>query len=271
MDCFYINLDNATKRRLSLEENFNSYKSENWRLMRFPAITATEVEERGVPGRIRSAEKACLLSHKEIIRRNINYQNSFMILEDDATFGNNTVRIIERVLSEFNNSSWDIIFTDVGIPDIGAMSKLLHLRRSLNEKYAKVINLNELPFFGSTAYIVCTKSAQKIYNLLNDETVLDAPYDLFLRKLIYEKKMNAGVIFPFATSVSDDSEISDIQLPSTQKTDLIWNLFRKIVWTSGSFVNYNTLLEEIDNTNDRESRAFGIIWAAMVDPKFVPK
>lgn len=151
------------------------------------------------------------------------------------------------------------------------MSKLLHLRRSLNEKFTKVINLNELPFFGSTAYIVCAKSAQKIYNLLNDETVLDAPYDLFLRKLVYEKRLNAGVIFPFATSVSDDSELSDIQLPGTQKTDLVWNLFRKIVWASGNFINYNALLEEIDNTNDRESRAFGIIWAAMVDPKFVPK
>ena len=75
MNCFYINLDEATERRSSFENNFLKNKSDRWNLLRFPAIDTNYVKTNNVKGEISISNKACNLSHKFAIKKTLILKN----------------------------------------------------------------------------------------------------------------------------------------------------------------------------------------------------
>lgn len=231
MKCFYINLDDAIDRRNCIEENFSIYKTEKWHLTRFPAIDTEYVIRNNVQGSLSNKEKACLLSHRELIAQNLNDTNDIFILEDDAIFGTNTCHIVEQFIGEMNekNIEWDILYTDLG-PIFGSVAGMLTENRKDFEETneIKLINLENIAFAGATAYIINGKSKEKIFNLLISEE-LNTPYDIFLDdKIIKKQKIKSFVIFPFATSLSDLSKESSIQQMGVN--NLIQETFRKMAW-----------------------------------------
>src|SRR5277367_6640646 len=98
MDCFYINLKAQAERRHSIEKNFAEKKGDGWRLFRFDAVDVTAVNAMNVSDAARPAEKACFLSHKNVLMDNIGRDTPLVILEDDALFGDRTCRAIETGL-----------------------------------------------------------------------------------------------------------------------------------------------------------------------------
>ncbi len=273
MECFYINLDSANTRRINLESNLLEHKSEKWNLSRFPAFDTSYVDSNKVSGNLMPAEKACFLSHKYLIGAHLNDKDPILIMEDDAVFGKHTCEIVDRFLPDDNSLDWDILFTDICVPQLSTMVDLIKLRDQLSAKNKiTLINLINIPFAGATAYIVNSKSKAKIFELLDAEDALDTPYDLFLRKLIYEKKINGFSFFPFITSLSEFSEPSQIQQNDTQATDLILNMFRKMIWMDRDLDKQKPLLDDINQRLcDEESRLFGTLFAVMASRNFKHK
>jgi GR25 family glycosyltransferase involved in LPS biosynthesis len=191
MDCFYINLDRATERRSRLESNFAAVKKPNWNLTRFSAIDTEYVRANNIAGRTTPGEKGCFLSHKILIGENLGKAGPLFIAEDDAAFGARSFALIDAILQQNKNADWDILFTDVGTPQLSTMIDLVKYRRGLAAKGEELafLDLGKLNFVGSTAYIVNPKSKQKLYDLLASVTEIDLPYDLYLRQ-----QSHAGIL-----------------------------------------------------------------------------
>jgi GR25 family glycosyltransferase involved in LPS biosynthesis len=278
MRCVYINLDRDVVRRRNIEQSFAvaNAKAPHWTLERYPAVDIKYVSEHATPGCIAPAEKGCFLSHKHIMQHYSDQTESLFITEDDAVFSPDTLAILEGLLNKIDGVvEWDLLFTDVGIPAIGVMADLLAMTYDIFRKGSiELANLGQLSrlygatsFYGSTAYVINHKSIPKILGLMGDDP-LDLPYDLFLRSMISEGMINAHVTLPFITTVSDDGLSSSIQQSEYAKTDLVWNLFRKMVWLEGGDFDPTAVLNKMLNEIDPRSRQFGALWAIMCDPSF---
>ena len=273
MECVYINLDASAARRRNLEASFSTHRKDGWRLTRFPAISVDHLASNPVPGPLSAREKACFLSHRQVMADHSAGPAPVFILEDDATFGTQTCEAIDRFLRDNPQLDWDVLFTDICVPDVATMVNLIKVRHRLTSEHrVSLLNLNQMSFAGATAYLVNGRSKRKLSALLASATSLDLPYDLLLRQLIHQRQINGYCFFPFITSLSADSESSQIQDAGTQSTDLIWNTYRKMIWTDRDLAGLSHTLNDIDlKLCDDESRAFGILFAAMSSTRFALK
>ena len=270
MRCFFINLDRLTQRREALERSFVAAAPPTWTLQRVTAIDAEAIRENKIEGTLGPAEKACYLSHAKLIEVNLGGDEPIFILEDDAVFGRKTCHIVDLALkNEAQKLDWDLIYTDVGVTSVGVMADLVRRKRRLAaQKQVEVISLKTLPFFAATAYIVNPKSLSKLHRLLSGSTAINIPYDLMLRKLVQEGRLNAYVLFPFLTSVSDHADASSIQPMETARTELVWNLFRRFIWLEGDFSRHKAVLSAVSHGLSEESWAYAALWAYMIDPSY---
>jgi len=273
MKCYYINLDVATNRKLNIEKNFLENNSGQWGLIRFPAIDVKYVENNKIAGNLRSNEKACFLSHKFAIKQNLSAIEPILIMEDDAVIGKSTCEILDNFIKLSNKFEWDILFTDICVPQPTKMIELIELRKKLSaSNKTQILNLANFGFAGATSYILNPNSLEKVFRLLDAKDTLDIPYDLYLRKLIFENKLKGFVIFPFVTTLSSESDASQIQLDDTANTDLVWNTFRKMIWMDKKTEDSKLFLEKISrDICDEESKQFGTIISACISNKFIPK
>jgi len=265
MNCFFINLEKATERRAKLEANFNAIKKPNWTLSRFAAIDTEYVRKNEIRGVTSPGEKGCFLSHKILIGENLGRDDPMFIVEDDAVFGYRTCTLVDAILKQNKDLDWDILFTDVCIPNLHKMVDLLQYRRELSAKRIEIafMGLGKMGFAGSTAYIVNGKSKKKLYDLLEAATSLDLPYDLYLRALSHASALNVYSLFPFVTSLSDFSEDSQIQAGEGDRPDLAWNMFRKMVWVERNLQKCKAGLEPVKSRlSDTDKSPFSSLFAA---------
>lgn len=268
MKCTYINLDSAAERRLLTEDNFRKFGATGWQLERFAALDKAFVAQQGIPGTLQPGEKGCFLSHRAVIRDNLDAGAPILVMEDDAVWCDVTCSTIDNFLQVSDRYDWDIIFTDVCLPAVHDMVELVRLRHQLSDaQEVKLLDLSKRAFAGSTSYIVNHHSLAKIDAILHSVEGLDIPYDLFLRHLIWNKHLKGLMFFPFITSVSELSSASQIQQANT--TDTVWNAFRQLAWVGRDFNAIAPTLEMINrDLCDDESRLFGVIFAAMVSRGF---
>jgi GR25 family glycosyltransferase involved in LPS biosynthesis len=226
-----------------------------------------------IPGSLRSNEKACFLSHKFAIKQNLNAIEPILIMEDDAVIGKSTCEILDNFIKLGNKFEWDILFTDICVPQPTIMIELIELRKKLSAgNKTQILNLADFVFAGATSYILNPNSLEKVFRLLDAKDSLDIPYDLYLRELIFENKLKGFVIFPFVTTLSNESDTSQIQLDDTANTDLVWNTFRKMIWMDRKIEDSKLFLERINHdVCDEESKQFGTIISACISNKFIPK
>jgi GR25 family glycosyltransferase involved in LPS biosynthesis len=270
MDCFYINLASAVQRKINLENNFHKNKRPGWTLTRFPAIDTEFVRGQNIAGGSSAAEKACFLSHKKAIGLNLDDRKPAFVLEDDALFGAQSCAIIDDTLRKNRDLDWDVLYTDICIPTAATMIDLVKLRQTLaTTNKITLMDLSKIPFAGATAYIVNAKSKRKMVELLESATEINVPYDLYVRNLIFASALKGFAVFPFVTSLSDFSESSQIQNTGTQATALVWNTFRKMIWTERSLGDCRAALASIEaSLGDEESKAFGTLFSAMASAKY---
>jgi len=233
MDCYYINLDAAAERKRHIEENFAACRKPDWTLTRFPAIDKAYIAGNNIAGDARPAEKGCFLSHQMLMRERLGDDEPCFIVEDDAAFGVRTCAHIDLALERNKATDWDILFTDVCIPDMPVMFELLKYRRELAKGNIDVVfmNLGSLRFAGSTAYIVNGKSKRKVYDMLRACRKIDRPYDLYLRQLAHGGALNVYSLFPFVTTLSEFCDASQIKTAGDRPVELTWNIFRRMIWT----------------------------------------
>jgi len=266
-----LNLDSAEARKTQIEANFAQNKGPGWTWARFPAVVADGVGD--VPGRLRPAEKACFLSHKRALASHLNSEGPVFILEDDALFGPHTAQTIDRIVFANDNLAWDLLYTDVCVPQASSMIELLKLRRQLDvPREVRLINLRGFPYAGATAYIVNARSIAKLLALLESESALDVPYDLHLRNLVNSGRLRAYAFFPFLTSLSAAADESQVQPQDAASADVVWNLFRRMVWIDRDLELHREALERIGrDLCDEELRAFGVLFGVMSSSKLAPR
>ncbi len=268
MRCFYINLDAAAQRRRSLEANFARTRKTDWSLTRVAAIDVGFVEANAIGGSSSPPEKGCFLSHRKALEESMSDDEAVLILEDDAMFGRDTCNIVEQLPAFARDMEWDIVFTDVVVPEIRDMAALVTMRHELaDKKQIRLIDLKGMSFGGSTAYIVKGTSKRRLLDLIVSQVEIDRPYDLFLRTIIHRGDVRGLLCFPFITSTSEFSHQSSIQSgdedkPGEKKADLVWDLFRKLTWIERDIERHRNALSMIDQGLTEEDRAFGVLWAA---------
>ena len=146
-------------------------------------------------------------------------------------------------------------------------------KKFIQKKKFELPDLTKIKYFaGLSAYILNPNSIKKIYKLINQEESFNLPLDLYIRKLIHLNKLKGFVIFPFVTSLSKKSLISQIASTETSSADLIWNTFRMMIWTERNSETYKPLLEKIKlNLCDEESNQFATIISSLISSKFTNK
>jgi GR25 family glycosyltransferase involved in LPS biosynthesis len=271
MDCIYINLDEQAARRQSLESNFHQV-CPDWHINRVPAVSATQIECEGIPGKLRNNEKACFLSHVKALEFALTLPDHVLIAEDDILFGETSAALIERAIATLS-ADWDIVFTDVCITGVHAMIELFQLRRMLTAQNGfRLVNLKGVSFAAATSYVVNTKSKLKIRDLLLTHRPLDTPLDLFIRQLVNEESLNACVLFPFATSLSDHADASQVQVGDGRLTDLVWNSFRRAMWIQRDLDRVELTLKAIQpRIYEKGSAVLSKIVGALLSGNLTPK
>jgi GR25 family glycosyltransferase involved in LPS biosynthesis len=274
MQCILINLDDQPERRQKVEANFAETCTSNWTMGRMSAINAQQVDTSEVKGRLTAPEKGCFLSHLIAINASRQLVGHTMIVEDDVLFGEQSFVAIDKALELASGCEWDIIFTDVCVPDIRTMVEMYTLRKQLaKENQLRLIGLDGIVFGGSAAYIINAQSKDKLLALLTEKQALDLPYDLALRRLVFDKRLQGFVVFPFPTSLSAFADASQIQHEDTTKiADVAWNAFRRLVWIGGSACVAAADLDAIpESFFDPECRAFAKILSCMLSSNFEAK
>ena len=266
MDCYFINLAAQTDRRAAIESNFDSKKIDGWRLSRFDAVNVEQLDSLNVPGRARSAEKACYLSHKALLKEAAGRDDPIMIMEDDAVIGARTCRAIEVGLDNIDPAGWDILFTDVCVPNVGAWADLIRLRRQfMKSGELRFLDLSQIQFAGTTSYIVNPRSASRIYELIENIAAIEMGYDLYLQAMTHAGAIRASVFVPFVTSISSLSEHSSIQSAESQALRSVLDLFRRMIWLDRDLAAHSESVAAMAAAYDNvESRMFGVLFEAMI-------
>ena len=271
MKCFYINLDEAKERRLSLEQNFDRFAPSDWSLQRFPAVDTQAVQTRKLTGRLRPTEIACGVSHLDLMREKRTESEPFLILEDDVLFGPHSCKVISEAVALLEQKeNWDVLFPDLCIAQIGVMAELLSLRRQLlREGRFRLVDPSRWAFSSATSYILHPRAIPKILSAQPRDWTL--PYDLLLRQLVQEGRLRARCIFPFALSLEETSNASTITPGDETRTGFIWYLFRRMIWRDGHFEQHLGDVENVSQGVSAETWAHARLWAAIADPSFRPK
>ena len=271
----YINLKAATARRARLEAQVQALPPGQWVLQRFEAIDADSDECRLAQGRISEREKGCFLSHKALLTQMLHsgVEIPFMVWEDDVLVGPSAHGAVERFLAQAAPSTWDILYTDLIVPDLGSMLELLTKSRKLRPRQeVEVLDLRGRSFAGASAYLVNPRSLQKVVAALDSVAALNEPVDLLLRRFIHEGALSARALFPFVTTVSDASLQSQIQPDADTGTDLAWTLFRRLMWSECQVESLYPMCNQLSSLHpDPESSVMGVITAALISPYFKPK
>ena len=112
-----------------------------------------------------------------------------MIFEDDIKLYNNFDKGLEKIFKALPQK-WDLIYIDV-IKHHRFLDKWTLMFKVVNENLIKIS-----PFrgaWGSHAYIVNQKSAQKLLELYKLEDNNDLALDCFFTKMMFKKKIRAYV------------------------------------------------------------------------------
>lgn len=265
----FINLDRSPERRKACEQMITSAKL--WgsykRLVGVDGLLAIkEYPNQGyTPGKL-----GCWLSHLKSLEAGLDHERHLHILEDDFIF----TPIFESFQKDFNNitkplGDWDLIFCDIdlaGMNEVFLMKNLIQRVTSLEaDNTIGFEDASKLYAAGNSSYVVNHASKQKVFKLMREGFGSGLPNDLYLRKLIREKRLKAFVTLPFVTSVSDDFNQSTIlgDISQSNPSIMFATLFRRsLAWgadTRGLLRVFQQRINQLQPIGDR-----GMIYAQLV-------
>ena len=235
IDVYYINMDKSADRRERIERNFLECGfSENWTLNRVRAVTPADDVAKERKTHTNPLLTANYLSHLECLKRALDTDAHAFIVEDDTQFGKETEAYVDLALAMFDDSEWDILYTDVYVGDATTMPKLLKLHRRLMRD-GSVTAVEALKweggFGGAGAYIVNRKSKQKLLHAMDFHEHIVHAYDMVLKFYSTHEVLNAFIAFPFLTSISDLGDASTVA-PNDRdmRETVLFHYFRRMVW-----------------------------------------
>lgn len=258
MRASYINLDEATGRRAALEASFAAVPHDGWTLTRFAAVTAAEMA--AAPGALTAREKACFESHRRLIGQHLADETPLLVLEDDAVFSSVVFPYLGHLLAA--PGDWDLLFTDLALPQADIMVSMARAWGSLKEaQQLHLLPLAGTKFSGATAYLVRGTSKAKLHAALSEDP-LDVPYDLRLRLLAAAGRLNATACFPFLTTLSPTADASQIRSDDAIHQRAL-DTFRRLMFIERDPAAARAAVEAIRAEIDEVEQMLGVLLGAM--------
>lgn len=118
------------------------------------------------------------------------------------------------------------------------MMLALYRQQLIDRRMVIVLDLARISFVGSTSYLVNGKSRHKLLDYLEAGVPVDTEYDIYLNQGIAAGQIKAAVLFPFATTLSDHSQKSQIQSSATHTANLARDTFRRMMWLESRAGSY---------------------------------
>jgi GR25 family glycosyltransferase involved in LPS biosynthesis len=268
MQCHVINLATAAARLARFRTHFAANAPPAWTLGVYRAMTPADVVH--VPGRIRPTEKACFASHRDLIGRLARQGPATppFIFEDDAVLLPETSGTLPGYLSMLP-PDWDIAFTCVRVGALSQMPGLIDQHRKLCGHRVAAIDLRQMKCFGTSAYLVNPARLGRLREVLDDHTVLDLPYDVFLRRMVDNKVLNGWTCFPFLTSL--ERVESTVQAPGNALHDELQTVFTRWMSVAGQSADDIRWVEDMAARADTRRRTgFGSLFGMLIDMQFDP-
>jgi GR25 family glycosyltransferase involved in LPS biosynthesis len=262
----FINLASAGDRRRGVEASFAAAAPQGWALHRFAALGPADVAT--VPGSLTPAEKACFASHRAAIGEHLDDEAPLFVVEDDAVFSPRAFAVMEALLAA--DASWDVLFADAALCDLGLMVQLAKRRDALAAQGEHLaLNLAGRSFNGAAAYLVRGSAKRRLHAALSAAAALDQPYDLVLRDLCHAGGFRMGVVFPFVTTVSAAADASQIQAGDGAVFDATLAAFRRLMFIDRDLDQCRRDTDRLTAAHtDEAARMVGAIFATIVSPAF---
>lgn len=223
-----INLDRATERWSQVQQSHADFVGDHVALERLRATDAERVEAARVPGTLSAPEKGCLLSHLHALEvlaaRGV---GPYWIAEDDIAFGTQTVRLLGLLLERLENTSWDILFTDITVATPRDMLEFwLRRDRLRGADDIDAVNPTGTAFGGTTSYLVNAGSLPKLRRLAASMGPLNVAWDVWLRAMAKRRRLTCLTTLPFLTRV----EHSPSQIQDDDAIFSWWAAFRDLMF-----------------------------------------
>lgn len=137
------------------------------------------------------------------------------LIEDDAVLPQNAASLFDRFLTQFTAQvpAWDLLFTDVFLAPQTETFALLatKMQHYVQTKAHTLVDLASLPFCCTSSLFINRASVGKYARLLVGQWRLGRPIDMHLRALVHQGQLKAFLTVPFMTSISAQSDDSDIR------------------------------------------------------------
>jgi GR25 family glycosyltransferase involved in LPS biosynthesis len=240
----YINLSACPERnenmrqRLSALGVLNSYR-------RFEAIRGADAPQRS-ESPLTDGHLGCFLSHRAVWAEGLKSGQHLHILEDDAVLSPVLVALLKNL--ELDADSWDLLFTDAYLHPPPTPENFVRLKFWM-QAFAKsrkitLADLKDLPFTGTTSYLVNRCSIGKLQALMDGQWKLNRTFDVLLQDFVRDGKIRATVTIPFVSTISAENIDSSTgaQGPSLKAL----NAFREaLYYKSDPERIYNSLKESM--------------------------
>ncbi len=237
----FINLAESERRRNALLSNLSAAGVSSW-YTHFPAINGM-AEATNFPTKLDPGALGLWLTHEKIVEKFGDGTEHLHILEDDVVVASDAKSLFPMALQTADQhfGDWDLLFTETFVP-----FELFETYRPLMQKfYAKrqfsCLDLTSCYASGMTSFFLNRKSIEKYAKLIKDKWSIGIPIDIYLRQLLRKRELRALVTVPFLSSISAESNQSNIrgQLDMSRQ---VCDVFRR-----GFFVgaDLNELVEEM--------------------------
>jgi GR25 family glycosyltransferase involved in LPS biosynthesis len=265
---WYINIARNTQRRVDMENQLgrlglaDSYH-------RFEGTDGRDLTLE-TPGPLKPEEVGCWLSHYTLISEHGDPDVPLHIMEDDAMIHPEMSNVINAFIEQRDPNTWDILYTDVMLPNEVGNFKYLHgAWQAFQGNHAvRYLDLLEVHFAAATSYVINAASVEKITVLLKDGWLGDLPYDIKLRQLIQVRQIRALVTFPFFTTLSQQSDCSSIKTE-----DWSWqamDIYRRSFYVGADLEGLHQRMQAIVVTRkkDMHVEVYQGLVQCLVDPDF---
>jgi hypothetical protein len=155
-------------------------------------------------------------------------------MEDDALLPADAKHCLNDMLEKADKhlKSWDLIFTDIFLQlEVSCFQLLSEARK----QYLQSGALNYFPlkhllgFAGTSSIFINKNSIDKYLKLISGNWTKGMPIDIYLRQLIKDQSLDAYVTMPFLTTLSRNTNESDIQGPLDLSRRIL-NLYRRAAY-----------------------------------------
>jgi len=209
---YFINLDRNRDRRAAIEQNIAAAGASD-RYQRFAAVDGQQAKQTHETT-LDAGNLGLWLSNEGILQREIDGSSNghLHILEDDAELAPQSLTLLDEV-ADAAGDEWDVIWTDITPPIWGGVHEVFkkQLAECRRTGGVELLYLNEIAFSATNSLLIHRKSLKKYQQAIAGGWREGKPIDLFLREAVRRGSLRGFVTIPFLTTVSANSNQSDIR------------------------------------------------------------